>query len=108
MTEKNRFEKWWGDRLPHSRLEILKTEQWTAWQAAREWTPIRTKKIPLNEFVLCGLWVRDRKNRITYFDVYHIRFDDEFEPRDKWDNFLSEWGYDDFTHWYLLPEPPEE
>lgn len=102
MSEKQRFEKWLKENeIPNH------AGMWEAWQAARRWIPVEEEKIPLNEFVICGLWVDDTENDYSYFDTYYIYFDDEFEPRDKWENYLSEWSYDDFTHFKYV-EPPED
>lgn len=116
MTERERFEQFWEASNRSGKIIYITATEYMhmkdiardVWQAARRWIPVEKEKIPLNENVMCGLWVRNTKKCYTYFDTYCISFNDEFEPRDKWGNYISEWEYDDFTHWLPLPQPPEE
>lgn len=110
MNERERFEKLFETKPLDEEYEdnLFLVIAWAAWQAARRWIPVEEEKIPIHEFVNCGLWVDDTENDYSYFDTYYISFDEDFEPRDKWGNYLSEWEYDDFTHWQPLPEPSEE
>ena len=72
------------------------------------WNKIDDKnKLPINEFILAGLWVH--KDDGKDFETWLICIDDDDNVRDIHWEIITEWEAKDFEYWMSLPpDPPRE
>lgn len=121
MTDKERFEKEINDIFGEGAYDFSKMRNgkyinvyahimWTAWQAARRWIPTEEEQPPCGEMIEVVLPVRSRFARETYQEVWQVIFDENREPRNVWSDYISEFEFDDVSHWRRLnlPELPED